>query len=74
MNWRTAPKEPPVTIIGDIIRETGAAILFKVASSEGISESIWFPLSTVRSIHRSPNMGEDSLVVEHWIATKKGLV
>jgi hypothetical protein len=72
MNWKTTPEK--IEIKGTILRETGAAILISHNSPEGTTESIWFPLSTVHSIHRSKIEGEDTLVVSLWIATKKGLV
>ena len=66
---RQAPKEPPVTVEGKILYETANAILVEIEGT-----GIWFPLSTVHSIHRSATGGDDSrLVVDHWIAYKKGL-
>lgn len=62
-------KKPPVTVEGKILHETAAAILLEVEGT-----GIWFPLSQVHSVHHSQTGGDDSrLVVEYWIANKKGL-
>ena len=62
-------KQPPVTVEGKILHETANAILLEVEGT-----GIWFPLSQVHSIHHSQTGGDDSrLVVEHWIAYRKGL-
>lgn len=51
-----------------ILHETASAIQVKM-----VDEDIWFPLSQVDKIVRSPNKGEDELIVSEWIAKKKGL-
>jgi len=62
-------KQPPVTVTGKILHETSAAILIEVEGT-----GIWFPLSQVHSIHHSQTGDDDSkVVVEHWIAAKKGV-
>ena len=53
-----------------IQRDTANAILVKMPNT---GEEIWFPLSQVDKIVRSPNKGEDELIVSDWIAKQKGL-
>lgn len=49
-------------------KETEKAILATVNG-----EDHWIPLSQISKIERSPNKGEDKLVVSLWIAEQKGL-
>lgn len=66
-----APKLPPVTLEGRVLKETAAALLLEHKGAD-----IWFPLSQIHSVHRAPEESseQDYIVVEHWIAAKKGLV
>lgn len=61
---------------GTIVRETGAAILFRTYDPTMDDETDhWFPLSQISSIHRDPRGdGVDKLHVATWILAKKGLV
>ena len=54
-----------VTLRGDIVHETENAILVLVDEKE-----YWFPLSAVHEIHRT----EKRLVVDAWVAEKRGLL
>ena len=58
-------------IAGKIIRETEAAVLFKV--SGGKSE--WFPRSQITEIYRDIEDGTegDQIKVADWILSKKGI-
>ena len=59
-------QRPAVTVAGKILHETDKAVLLEVEGT-----GIWFPLSTIYEIHRNP--ADPSLVVEYWIADKKGV-
>ena len=62
-------QRPAVTVTGKILHETSAAILIEVEGT-----GLWFPLSTVHEIHRNPtDVYSSSILVEHWIADKKGV-
>lgn len=60
-------------VSGKIIKETDAAVLFKVAGNP----SHWFPLSQINEIHRDVGNGgeegEDMIVVADWILIRKGI-
>jgi len=51
-------------------RETDAAILVTHLES---GEQLWFPLSTVHETHFHNSTHLGSLIVDEWIAKKKGL-
>ena len=62
-------QRPAVTVAGKILHETDKAVLLEVEGT-----GIWFPLSTIYEIHRNPaDPYASSLVVEYWIADKKGV-
>lgn len=68
-----------VTVRGLIKRESEAAILLVIKESFNSEEEdpVWFPLSQVKSIHRTHsfiNQTLDSLVVSVWIAKQKGIL
>ena len=54
--------QEPVKVEGTLIHKTANAILWEVEGT-----GIWFPLSTVKE------EAKDFLLVEHWIAQKKGI-
>ncbi len=60
---------PSVKVEGVIKHETENAILLDVPT---VGE-LWFPLSAVNSIHRGKGRQSDYLMVEEWIARKKGV-
>lgn len=55
----------------EIQRETEQAILLLDVAT---GEEVWIPLSQVRSIHRLPDGKTATVVMERWIAAKKGLL
>jgi hypothetical protein len=57
-----------VKFTGTKVRESSAAILWKIESDTEEPKDVWFPFSQVTEIH------PDSIVVTLWIATQKGLV
>ena len=60
------------SISGKIIKETDAAMLFKIQG-----ESHWFPLSQITEIHRDVGNGGDEerdiIKVADWLLVKKGI-
>ncbi len=54
----------------DIKHETNAAV--QICTEEG--ELIWIPFSQVEKLVRSPHAGQSQIVLESWIAKKKGLL
>ena len=60
------------SISGKIIKETDAAMLFKI---QGFSH--WFPLSQITEIHRDVGNGGDEerdiIKVADWLLVKKGI-
>jgi hypothetical protein len=57
--------EATVTVYGDVLRESPAAVLFVDAST---GEELWIPKSQIN------DQNHDHWVITQWIAEKKGLV
>lgn len=61
------PKNRTISIQCEILRRTDRALLLEFRSAENNRITIeWFPLSLITEIH------PDHVVMEEWIATRKG--
>ena len=58
----------------DIIKDTGKAILVIQLDKDNkrIGESMWLPLSQVKSMHHYDEYSE--VVVKAWLAREKGII
>lgn len=75
MTRYSTPRAPIRYILlkGTIEGESDKAIKFRWTDADDMTVSMWFPLSQISSIVRSPNVEEDEVNVAQWILDKHNI-